>query len=289
MKKYKVGLALSSGGARGGVHLGVIKILQKANIPIQAVSGSSAGAIVAACYACGTLGKLEGVLKMTKKKHFLHFLDPHFSKESLFKGKKAIEFLSWLTDNKKFNQTRLDLYIMSSNIVNGKEVVFTSGRIAPALLASISIPPLFKPVKKGKALLVDGGLLHGIPVEILKKNGCQYVIASTIKERKRLSLERNGNLIKTYHQLKRLKIGLHQNANIKQRYSFLKSVTECMNLGITDSADEKKMADLIIETDVDGIQTYDFDKASECITRGEKQGQKQLKQLKKDLIRLNLS
>lgn len=284
MKNLKIGLAFSSGGARGGVHLGVVKTLIKAKIPIEAISGSSAGAIVAACYACGTLGKLEGVLKMTKKKDLFKFLDPHLSSESFIKGQKATEFLNWLTDNKKFNQVNVELFVMASNITNGKEVVFTSGKIANALLASISIPPLFRPVKKGKTFLVDGGLMHGIPVEILKKNGCDFVIASVLKEKRRLSFEKDSHLIKTYRQLKNLKMRFIKTTDQNKKLTFFKSVVNCFELGITDSTKEKQMADLIIETDVNGIQTYDFDKAYGCIGRGEKQCAKQMTSLKKLLV-----
>lgn len=315
-KQPKVGLALSSGGARGAVHMGVIKVLKNADIPIDCLSGSSAGAIVAATYACGNLDKLENFLKKIKKRDILALFDPHLSTESFIKGKKALDLLRYLTDDKSFENLKIPVYVLASDIKSGKEIVFKKGRIAEALLASMSIPPLFKPVAYGDKLLVDGGLLHLLPVEELKKNHCDLVIASTIKVNKLIALERDGNIIRTYKTIKELTNGIKngfskaKNETLKiemiqrilfikrlfnelfvaeekettlsrnEKYNFLRAVMDCCDVGIASVEREEKMADLVIKTDVNGVKTIDLHKAYECIKRGEKQAEAELPKIK---------
>jgi len=315
-KKVKIGLALSSGGARGGVHIGVIKVLREANIPIDCLSGSSGGAIVAACYACGTLNRLEKVLKDMKLEDIVNFLDPHLSKESLIKGEKVLKFLRWLTDDKDFKEAGVPIYIMASDLKTGREVVFTKGKIARALLASLCVPPLFKPVVRGKSLLVDGGLIHLLPVAILKKHGCDIVIASTLEQKVFLSLEGDSRLIRTYKAIKEIKVEI-KNKLLKvkektlrpeilgkvnilkqilreivleeegkplkkaEKYSFFQAILDCFDRGVTSPRVEEKMADIVIKTDVNGIRTFDLHRAYECIKRGERETRKNLPKLKR--------
>jgi len=92
---------------------------------------------------------------------------------------------------------------------------------------------------------------------------------------------KRGWVFPTYHQLKKLKMHFIKTSNQDEKMTFFKSIVNCFELGITDSTEERKMADFVIETDVDGIQTYDFDRAFECIARGEKQTTKQLTKIKK--------
>lgn len=309
LKRPKIGLALSSGGIRGVVHVGVIKTLTEAGIPLDCLSGSSAGAIVAASYACGTLDQFEKYLKKIKFTDIVDFLDPHFSTESLFKGKKVMLFLRWLTQDKRFSDLLIPIYIMASDVRTGKEVIFSQGKVAEAVMASMSVPPLFKPFKKNDQLLVDGGLLHLLPVEVLRKEArCDLVIASTIKIKKLLALERTGRLIKTYqalkgnfsqaknlasrnetiqklmsfYQLLKQYADVNQDGflNKKETYNFVRAIQDCLDLGIAESAKEEKMADILIRTDVNGIGMVGLHQAGECLKKGERAAQRKVKKIK---------
>lgn len=276
-------MALSSGGARGAGHIGVLKALQEAKVPIDCLSGSSAGAVVAACFACGTLERLEDFLLGVRKRDVVKFFDFHLSKESIIAGKRVLRVFRWLTKNKQFKDLSLPVYVMASDIRSGKEYVFQRGSVAEALLASVCVPPLFRPVKKGKMLLVDGGLFHLLPVRILKKKGCDCVIASTIKFNQALALERDKGLYKTYQAVKEgirnIKniIGLEEQVlDEKNTSNFLKAAIICFERGVVSAEKEERMADVLIKTDMNGISILDLYRAQECIRRGKEEAEREL-------------
>jgi|GEM_PF-1448309 len=281
----KIGVALSSGGARGAGHIGVLKALQEARVPIDCLSGSSAGAVVAACFAAGTLGRLEDFLLEIRRRDVVKFFDFHFSKESIIQGKRVSKVFKWLTKNKQFKDLSLPLYIMASDIQSGKEYVFQKGDLVEALLASVCVPPLFCPIKKEKKLLVDGGLFHLLPVEILKKKGCDFVIASTLKFNQTLPLEQDRGLYKRYQALKkktenfRSVMDFLASADEKGTYpsNFIKTALTCFEWGVVSSEKEERMADLLIKTDMNGVTIFDLYKAEECIRRGKLEAEKQLR------------
>ena len=283
VKGRKIGVALSSGGARGAGHIGVLKALQKADVPIDCLSGSSAGAVVAACFACGTLERLEDFLLGIRKRDVVKFFDFHLSKESIIAGERVLRIFRWLTENKQFKDLSLPVFVMASDIRSGKEYVFEQGSVAEALFASVCVPPLFRPVKKGKMLLVDGGLFHLLPVRILKEKGCDFVIASTIKFNQLLALEQDQKLFKTYQAVKKgLKnikniIGLEEQVlDEKNTSNFLKAAIICFERGVVSAEKEERMADVLIKTDMNGITIFDLYRAQECIKRGKEEAEKQL-------------
>lgn len=296
MKKQKIGLALSSGGSRGGVHIGVIKTLREAGIPISCLSGSSAGAVVAACYACGTLDRLEEFLEEIRVRDILTFFDLRISKESFAKGEKVMAFLRWVTDDKNFSDLKIPVYIMASDIKGHKEVVITRGKVARALFASMCVPPLFKPVQRNGKLLVDGGLFHLLPVEILKKEKCDFIIASNIESKKFVTFEHDGRAFKGYELLKEIKNKMtkyrtdllfrsfEETVNKKEKdksYNLLWAAMTCLETGITAPIREEKLADYLIKTDVNGVGVIELYKAKDCIKRGEIETKKHIRKIKK--------
>jgi len=280
----KVGVALSSGGARGAGHIGVLKAFGEAKIPIDCLSGSSAGAIVAACFAAGTLARLEDFLLGIRRRDVVKFFDFRLSKESLIRGKRVWQTLRWLTKNEKFSDLALPVYIMASDIKSGREYVFEKGSLAEALLASVCVPPLFPPQKKGKRLLVDGGLFHLLPVEVLKKKGCDLVIASTFKFNQALALEQDRGVYKSYQAIKRslkdFRTIIQFLTSAKEKAAspsnFIKAAFTCFEWGVASSAKEEKMADILIKTDMNGVSIFELYKAQECIRRGREEAEKQL-------------
>lgn len=180
MKHKKVGLALGSGGVRGVVHIGVIKTLLKHNIPIHAVSGSSAGAVVGAYFALyNEVDTLEEILLKKEKSLMSLFFDIGF-RGGLISGDKLHVFLQNLFHKKTFAHTHVPLYVIATNLVDGKEEICYSGSIAAAVQGSMSVPVLFKPFKKQNKLLVDGALSDPVPAHILKKKYMDTVIAVNV-------------------------------------------------------------------------------------------------------------
>lgn len=176
-KKVKVGLVLSSGGYRGLAHIGVIKVLMENKIPIDFVSGASAGSLVGAYFALyGEVNSLEKLILSNSKDFTPAFFD--FSLTGGFiKGDKLKVYFNKVFRNAQFSQTKIPLYIIATDLVSGQPVTISSGKIVPAVLGSISVPLVFRPLGYKEKLLVDGGLSDPVPVKILKEEGAEKIIA----------------------------------------------------------------------------------------------------------------
>ncbi len=173
----KIGLALGSGGAKGLSHIGVIKFLEKNNIKIDYIAGSSIGALIGGVYAVTkNIDEIEAEVLNNNWKKIFHLLDPIF-KGGLIGGKRVEKFIEKYTKQKKFNETIIKLKIIATNFDNGEPVIIDKGDVATAIRASISFPLLFKPMKINNKTLADGGLSIPIPVDVVKKMGADIVIA----------------------------------------------------------------------------------------------------------------
>lgn len=175
--RKKVGLALGSGGIRGLAHIGVIKKLLEHNIPIDYIAGSSIGAWVGAHYALfQDIEKLEEYTLQKKKEKFFSFLEPTLS-GGLIKGNKIEKLLNDWLDNANFENTKIPLKIVATDLITGKTTIFQKGKLSTAVRASISVPTLFKAFQFKNKLLVDGGISNPVPDDIVKKMGADIVIS----------------------------------------------------------------------------------------------------------------
>jgi len=165
--KRGIGLALGSGSARGLAHIGVLKVLEREQIPINAISGSSMGALIGGLYAAGMpLRELESIaLKVTRRAVLAH-IDPIPSLKGLVLGKKIEEMLRSFIGNKDFSELRIPMAIVATDILTGEELVLKDkGDVVNAIRASISVPVVFVPVRAGDRILVDGGVVNPVPVD----------------------------------------------------------------------------------------------------------------------------
>jgi NTE family protein len=171
----KIGLALGSGGARGFAHLGVIKVLEEENIPIDLIAGSSMGALVASLYASG-LG-IERLYKLAKAFKRNDYIDLTVPKMGLISGRRIKEFIRLLTKGKRIEDLHIPIGIVATDLQKCEKVVFRTGLIADAVRASISIPGIFVPEQIDGRFLVDGGVIDRIPVSVAREMGADIVIA----------------------------------------------------------------------------------------------------------------
>lgn len=179
--KKKIGLALSSGGWRGLAHIGVLKVLEENNIPIDFIAGTSAGALVGGLYSYfGNSKDLEEfVLKFGYKDLFKIVADPKL-KSGLIKGDRLIRYLNKLTDNANIEDLRIPFRAVSTDLLTGKTYYFKKGNLAEAIKSSISIPLVFRPTKQDSMYLVDGGVTENVPVKCVKDMGADFVIVSSV-------------------------------------------------------------------------------------------------------------
>jgi NTE family protein len=173
----KVGLALGSGGVRGLAHIGVLKALVKNDIPIDFIAGSSIGSWVGAHYALlKDISKLEEITTGKKQEKIFSFAEISFT-GGLIKGEKLEKLLNEWLHYANFDNLKIPLKIVATDLVTGEEMVFSEGSVALAVRASMAVPGFFKPVKIGDKILVDGGVLNPVPDGIVKKMGADIVIS----------------------------------------------------------------------------------------------------------------
>lgn len=175
----KIGLALGSGGARGLAHIGVIKVLEANNIPIDFIAGSSIGAVMGGFYAATKdIKKIERAFNFSKSKsQFLGFIFDPTIEGGFISGNRFEGFMNKLIDNINFSDLKIPFSAVSTNLKTGKTVVISKGHVSSAIRSSMSMPLIFKPTKVGDHLLVDGGLSQPVPVEIVRNMGADFVIA----------------------------------------------------------------------------------------------------------------
>jgi NTE family protein len=176
-KKYKTGLVLSGGGARGFAHLGVIEALSEAGIVPDVIAGTSAGALVGVLYADGYSPR-EIMTLMNWASRF-DFMRPTLPREGLLQINGIMKILKANLRAKTFDELKIPLYVTATDLNNGRSVYFSKGDIFEPVIASASIPVLFQPVKIDNISYVDGGVLDNLPIKPIE-NYCQFLIGSFV-------------------------------------------------------------------------------------------------------------
>jgi NTE family protein len=175
--RKKVGLALGGGAARGWAHIGVINAFQEADIPIDYLAGTSIGALVGAFFAGNQINNLEKLVLHLDWKDIITFFDVVFPKAGLIDGKKITELLKKYISQLKIEELSIPFAAVATDIVTGEEVILDKDDIIDAIRASISVPGIFTPVKINNQILVDGGVVNPVPVNVVKNMGAEVVIA----------------------------------------------------------------------------------------------------------------
>lgn len=174
MPRAGIALALGGGAVLGAAHIGVLKALEEYEVRINRISGTSIGALIAALYAFGKtpaeieqfINELEwlDVTSLTLSRYGI------LSNEDL--GKEVTSLLGDIT----FDKTNIPLYLIATDLANGKKVILDQGNVPEAVMASSCIPGVFVPVEIDDHLLVDGGLVENVPISPLRKAGADFVV-----------------------------------------------------------------------------------------------------------------
>ena len=210
--RKKVAVVLSGGGAKGMAHIGVLKVLEKAGIPVDIVTGTSMGSIIGGLYAIGyNSHSLDSMVRVQdwsyvitdkedlrnqslsdRKKQNTYFFSTGLTlgkkdqnAGGIIKGKNLAELFQQLcvgfTDSVDFNRFPIPFACVATDIITNEEVDFHSGRLPQAMRASMAIPAAFSPVRIGNKVLVDGGLKNNYPVDIAREMGAEIVIGVTVQ------------------------------------------------------------------------------------------------------------
>ena len=177
MKEYKLGLALSGGGARGFAHIGVLKFLDECGLHPDIIVGTSAGALMGILYADGY--KPNEIMTLFNGREFSEFASIQIPKMGLFDSGKFHKFIKKIVRAKNLEDLQFPVIVMTTNLDSGEAHAFTQGSIPEIVTASCSIPIIFNPVKIDGTHYVDGGLFHNFPVSIIR-DMCDAVIGSNV-------------------------------------------------------------------------------------------------------------
>ncbi|HHY09702.1 MAG TPA: patatin family protein [Firmicutes bacterium] len=175
MPDFKVGVALGAGAARGLANIGVLQVLEEHKIPIHAVAGTSAGALIGVLYAAGADLKL--LAKMADEMVWNDLVSFTITKWGLVSSDKIHQMMRLLTQEKRFEDLNIPTAVVATDLATGKEVVIDSGLAADGAQASMSIPGIFVPVQLNGRTLVDGALVDRVPVQVCRNLGADFVIA----------------------------------------------------------------------------------------------------------------
>ena len=319
-KTPKVGLALSGGTFRGMAHIGVLKALEEESIPIDMISGTSAGALAGACYAKErNAAILEELMLGLDWRKLASLIDLNLILlwKGFVQGQKAKSFLSSIIGDVRFEDLKIPLSVVATDIQSMEEIVINEGSVTEAVRASISVPMIFTPVKWRGRFLVDGGVVNPMPVDVVRKMGAEVVIAVNTagiaqrrKRRSRATKEVRDKPI-LYPESTRLSIVKRRlNSLIRGNKDRLKISDELSNAArtriytgrgkidpqtpnmfevlmqlINAMQYEKirlatKSADIVIEPDVSFVGTFAFYKGEEAIEQGYKATKKILPKLR---------
>lgn len=176
--QYKLGVALSGGGARGFAHAGALMAIEEAGLKPDAIAGVSAGSVVAVLYAAGV--KPLEMADLFSGQGFRDFVELSWGKGGLFKIEKFMHFIQNAIGNKR-NIEDLDIptFIGASDLDNARPHIFDSGEIGPRMIASCSIPIIFPPVQIDGVHYVDGGVLRNLPAWALRDK-CDTLIGINV-------------------------------------------------------------------------------------------------------------
>ncbi len=213
--KPRVALVLSGGGAKGTAHIGVLKVLERAGIPVSIVTGTSMGSIVGGLYACGhNAATLDSVVRAQdwtlllsdreEQSHSLHereiqntyafSLALNFGKKKvstdsggMISGRNISRLLEQLTypyrDSISFDKLPIKFACVATNLADNTEQVFRRGVLSQAMRASMAIPGVFSPVRKDGMVLVDGLLRNNYPADIAREMGADIIIGSSVEDK----------------------------------------------------------------------------------------------------------
>lgn len=164
-----IAVALGGGAALGWAHIGVLRQLEEEGIEVRAAAGTSIGALAAVCFAARKLDSLERIARSTTWMRVLSYLDFHLRPGAMLGGRGILRDLTLHLGHLQFQELWIPSAAVAADLVTGRPVVIDRGPVNPAIMASIAIPGLFRPVQYDGHFLVDGGVVMPVPVAAARR------------------------------------------------------------------------------------------------------------------------
>jgi NTE family protein len=240
-KRPKIGIALGGGFARGLAHVGVLKVLEENNIPVDFVAGTSVGAVIGAAYCSGISAReLEELARLVRMKDFARWTISRFGFAT---NDRMAGFLARMLKCKTFEELKIPLAVVATDFVTGEGAVFTKGPLVDPVRASCAYPGMFLPVKYNGQLLVDGLLAQAVPTPALRDMGAERVLA--------------------------IYLSAHW-VNLKGPRHVFDVIGQCFSIAQAKMCSVwQSSSDLILQPDVRGFSYDAFERADELVAVGE--------------------
>jgi len=268
-----VALVLSSGGARGLAHIGVIEELEAQGYHITSIAGTSMGALIGGFYAAGRLSEFREWMKTIDRRKMVELWDFNLSLNHIVKGERIIEALQEIVPDVRIEDLPIPYCAVATDWLHGHEVVFRKGSLFAAIRASISLPTFFDPVRRNGMVLIDGGIVNPIPLNrVVRKDGDLLVgvdvsghdyegqseLQRVLSEKRRHALKLGGKLLDML-----LPDSLDFNA-----FTLL---SRCSSLMIRQNSRlmiDLMKPDLLVDIQMSRYGGFDYDKSEKLITIG---------------------
>ena len=175
--RERVALVLGAGGARGLAQIGVIEVLEERGFRIDAISGSSSGALVGGIHAAGKLRAFDDRLQRMARRDFLRLLDPGWRRSGVLQGARLVDAMREVVGDPLIESLPVEFTAVAVDLQRQREVWIRRGRLWDALRASFAIPGLFTPHRINGRALVDGGLLAPLPIAATRLSDAHRLVA----------------------------------------------------------------------------------------------------------------
>jgi len=285
--RCRIGLALSSGGAKGLAHIGVIQVLEENGIEVDVVAGSSMGAYVGSIWCAGFDG--QGCEKIAREiEHrwgLLKLIDPAFPpRQGFLKSGRVIKWLKKSIGDMHFSDLQRPMRVVATHLDTLERAVFSSGEVAAAVEASIAIPGICVPIMLDGGTFIDGGIADPLPVDVLREMGIERIIAvNTIPTPERLRYcanlqkEMDGRPKKGFHFPKAINERLNYFADGNILDIMLRSIHGAQTRVAEASGRE---ADVVLRPLACDVQWHDFTHPRKYIALGRQAAEDRLTELK---------
>ena len=289
-----VGLVLGSGAALGLAHIGILKVLEREQIPIDIVAGSSIGALLGCFWASGlSANDLEMIAaEFRPKQSLFRLIDLTVPKSGIFTGRRVTKFIAHHLGNKTFRDLKIPMIITACDY-NRREVLFIDeGSLVDAVRASVSIPAVFEPIKINGRWLIDGGVLDPVPVAILSRMGVHKIIAVNALPSPQDILRKNQETALEWERLTQemRSRGMFRNLLFRLKRWFwnwvdpniLDVVMHTMQAMEYELAQVGcAQADVVLHPTIPRINWFEFYNVDQLIHRGEEEAETHLSEIKK--------
>ncbi|MCK9365063.1 MAG: patatin-like phospholipase family protein [Syntrophales bacterium] len=255
-KPARIAVVLGAGAARGFAHIGVLKVLESHQVPIDIIVGTSVGSLVGSIYAAGfNAFQMQTMAMNLQKDDVIDYILPD---NGFVRGYKLETFVNKTVNKIPLEKMRIPLRVIATDIRSGEEMVFATGNTGWAVRASCAVPGVFQPVQIGNNTYVDGGVVSPVAVNAARQAGADVVIAVDISTRAGVSVPQGT--VDTILQ-----------------------AIDIMHARISDI--QLKNADVIIRPKIGHIGATDFEKRYEAILEGEKAASLAMPQIQQIIAR----